>query len=186
MQVQMLHRSPNSTAKLPGPFQVLFSVIRNTGMRGLWHGHTGTLIRETGGNAAWFSTKEFVSSLLVARRTLHHPETLTYRSGVDAGLPNQQPNLLLWESALAGACAGASFNIALFPADTVKSAMQTQQDSAHAGAGSRATFLGTAVAMYKKQGLKGLYAGCGITVARAIPSSAIIFIIYDGLNRRFG
>ncbi len=33
-----------------------------------------------------------------------------------------------WESALSGAVAGAAFNLALFPADTVKSTMQTAEE----------------------------------------------------------
>ena len=39
---------------------------------------------------------------------------------------------------------------------------------------------------WRAQGLRGLYAGCGITIARSVPSSAVIFWIYDGLRKRFG
>ena len=163
--------SPAATVrKLPGPIAVLTSVIRENGVRGLWLGHTGTLIRETGGGAAWFSAKEGVASMLLARRGL-----------------SDKRELRPWESAVAGACAGVAYNVALFPADTVKSAMQTEAELRGPRAdGGRATFFGTAREMWRKGGLKGLYAGCGITVARAIPSSALIFIIYDGLSQRFG
>ncbi|KAF8156912.1 mitochondrial carrier domain-containing protein [Crassisporium funariophilum] len=197
MQVQMLVAPPLVTAGrpphvLPGPISVLMTVIRTTGMRGLWLGHTGTLIRETGGTAAWFSTKEYVASLLLARRHRQDPP--------DAPRSSNAMDLRPWESALSGACAGAAFNLALFPADTVKSAMQTEEElrpRMHAGAGAgagtpgaqvarRATFGGTFMAMYRAQGVRGLYAGCGITVARSIPSSAIIFLIYDGLKTSFG
>jgi len=199
MQVQMLAVRPHLESgarpipsQLPGPISVLTSIIRNTGFRGLWLGHTGTFIREGGGTAAWFATKEFVSSLLVNRRHAN-----LQRSGIDDDLQSlpstRKPDLLLWESALSGACAGAAFNIALFPADTVKSAMQTEEElrprlqiDNSAPSQPRSTFLGTFKAMYKAHGVRGLYAGCGITVARSIPSSAIIFLIYDGLCRRFG
>jgi ornithine carrier protein len=188
MQVQMLvvpapalAGIPLTPRALPGPIAVLTSVVRNTGVRGLWLGHTGTLIRETGGSGAWFATKEFVASLLVRRR-LAKSHTLS-------DPPGAKPPLLVWESALSGACAGAAFNLALFPADTVKSAIQTEEELRTTPRGKnmpRPTFLGTFRAMYRAQGIRGLYAGCGITVARSIPSSAIIFIIYDGLVRRFG
>ena len=169
-----------SREKLPGPITLLVSVIRNTGLRGLWLGHTGTFIRETGGTAAWFGTKEYVASLLLARR----------RNSTDTQL---RP----WESALSGACAGAAFNLALFPADTVKSTMQTEEElrpksmTTVRGLDSssiprKATFAGTFMALYRAQGIRGLYAGCGITVARSIPSSAIIFLTYDGLKKYFG
>ncbi|KAF5390014.1 hypothetical protein D9757_003808 [Collybiopsis confluens] len=194
MQVQMLV-SPLTTSSipqaLPGPIAVLTSALRDSGFRGLWLGHTGTLIRETGGTAAWFATKEYVASLLLARRAkITHLSANTH----------EDPTVLLpWESALSGACAGAAFNLALFPADTVKSAMQTAQElrpqlDVGVGAGSGVvsqkyfppSFLGTFAEMYKAQGIRGLYAGCGITVARSIPSSAIIFLIFDGLSKRFG
>lgn len=174
--------SPSSSVlphSLPGPISVLASAFRSSGFTGLWLGHTGTLIRETGGTAAWFSTKEYVSSLLLARR-----------APIDT--PSQSEDLTLrpWESALAGACAGAAFNFALFPADTVKSAMQTAEElrpQLESGVPySRPSFLGTFGEMYKAQGIRGLYAGCGITVARSIPSSAIIFVIFDGLSKHFG
>ncbi|KAH9941230.1 mitochondrial carrier [Epithele typhae] len=170
MQVQMLI-APTSSAPLPGPLAVLAGVVRDTGLRGLWLGHTGTLLRETGGGAAWFAAKEGVAGVLLRRRGL---------------APTARGELRAWESAAAGACAGVAYNVALFPADTVKSAMQTEAElrGPRAG-GGRATFAGTARDMWRKGGLRGLYAGCGITVARAVPSSALIFIIYDGLSKRF-
>ncbi|KAG6889640.1 hypothetical protein C0995_015755 [Termitomyces sp. Mi166 len=167
MQVQMLVTPAASTTALPGPLTVLKSVVRDTGLRGLWLGHTGTLIRETGGTAAWFSTKEFVARLLLARRQKIEGEGSVRVTG------HQQVRLRPWESAVSGACAGAMFNLALFPADTVKSAMQTEEELRPRGVNlkeggglPKMTFWGTAKEMYGKQGIKGLYAGCGITVAR--------------------
>ncbi|KAL4062807.1 mitochondrial carrier domain-containing protein [Scleroderma yunnanense] len=183
MQVQMLtpeasvvfpSSSTMKSSSLPGPISVLASVIRNTGFRGLWLGQTATLIRETGGGAAWFACKELVGIKLIQRRAR--------LSGVEMG----RKDILPWESAVAGACAGAVFNVSVFPADTIKSVMQTEEELRPRGKSVPApTFLGTARATYKAQGIRGLYAGCGITAARSIPSSALIFLIYDGLNRHF-
>ncbi|OAX39927.1 mitochondrial carrier [Rhizopogon vinicolor AM-OR11-026] len=183
MQVQMIAPiplsipQPTATATLdstprtlPGPIAVLISVIRAEGIRGLWLGQTGTLIRECGGGAAWFTTKEFIGMRLIKRR----------------GKELTRKDILPWESALSGACAGGVFNFSMFPADTVKSTMQTEEDLRPRGGNApKPTFFGTARALYRAQGVKGLYAGCGVTVARSIPSSAIIFLIYDGLSRRF-
>jgi ornithine carrier protein len=163
--------NPQAAQKLPGPISVLTSIIRTTGFRGLWLGHMGTLIREAGGGAAWFATKEFVASLLIARRLGSSADT---------------KDLFAWESALSGAIAGAAYNISFFPADSVKSTMQTEDELRPRGKGiPRATFAGTFKSMYKAQGIRGLYAGMGITAARSIPSSAIIFLIYDGLSQKF-
>jgi ornithine carrier protein len=152
---------------LPGPLAILRDAIRADGMRGLWLGQTGTLIRETGGCAAWFGTKELICKFL--RR--------------DA--PTRE--LWAWESALSGACAGAAYNLAFFPADTIKSTMQTEAELRPASAGTtgQRSFATIARELYRARGLRGLYAGCGITVARSVPSSAMIFLIYDGLKARF-
>lgn len=179
-----IHPNP-TTPKPPGPIAVLTSVLRTTGIRGLWLGQTGTLFRETGGGAAWFGTKEYVANILVCKRL------------TDQGLPTDpitvgthKKELKAWESAVSGAAAGAMFNFVMFPADTVKSAMQTEEElrplSGRGNGGPKPTFWGTFREMYGKGGVRGLYAGCGITVARSIPSSAIIFLTFDGLTKYFG
>ena len=177
---------PNFKA-LPGPLSVLRNVLQTHGARGLWLGQTGTLIRETGGAVAWFGTKEGVcDALLRLRERRQHSHSYT-----DA---LTRKDLKAWESALAGACAGVAYNVVLFPADSVKSALQTAEElrpQEHARVNGnakkvRATFWGTARDMYRKQGIRGLYAGMGVTVARAIPSNALIFLVYDGLSKRFG
>ena len=181
--VQFSGTTPQNTpraARLPGPIEVLKTVVRTTGFRGLWLGQTGTLIRETGGSAAWFGSKEFTAGLLLSYRSKKHPELAA------DGRQLTKKDLLLWESALSGASAGVLYNLALFPADTVKSTIQTEQELRPRAKGApRPTFFGTLNQLYVKQGLKGLYAGCGITVARAVPSSALIFLIYDGLCKQF-
>jgi ornithine carrier protein len=169
MQVQMLTPLAPGT-KPPGPLALVGIVVRQHGIRGLWLGHTGTVIRETGGGVAWFGTKEGVASYLLARRATD-----------PNGLP---PSLKTWESALAGACAGAAYNLALFPADTVKSAVQTAEEL-RPGA-PRLTYISTARALWTAQGIRGLYAGCGITIARSVPSSALVFAMYDGFRNYFG
>lgn len=176
MQVQML--VPASVAgpsrPLPGPVSVLTSIIRDTGLRGLYLGHTGTFIREAGGSAAWFAAKEYAASLLRARNPGSDP------------LGHETRDLVPWESALSGACAGAAYNVAFFPADSVKSTMQTEDELRPRGKGiPRPTFSGTFKAMYRSHGVAGLYQGMGITIIRSIPSSAIIFLIYDGLSQKF-
>ncbi|KAI0047738.1 mitochondrial carrier [Auriscalpium vulgare] len=188
MQVQMLVAAPAvSTASataaagsLPGPIALITGIVRETGVRGLWLGHMGTFIRETGGSAAWFTVKEFVASLLLAR------DASIASSPSQSRPQTTKRDLKAWESALSGACAGASYNLAFFPADTIKSTMQTEAELRPGSAGGSRSFATVAKELYRKQGVRGLYAGCGVTVARAVPSSALIFWIYDGLRKRFG
>ncbi|KAF8589130.1 putative mitochondrial amino acid transporter ARG-13 [Ramaria rubella] len=189
MQVQMLAAETPSLAvptasvmiptrpsfrNLQGPFSIVGSTIRQHGLRGLWLGHTGTFIRETGGGAAWFGSNEAVSSILLDR--------LARKTGRPRSELSKK-DLKWYQLAFAGACAGVAFNLALFPADSVKSAVQTEEELRP---GTRTSIGTMAKKMWKKEGIKGFYAGCGVTVARAAPSNAMIFLIYDGLNSRFG
>lgn len=178
--------------QLPGPFSIVSNVIRASGVKGLWLGHLGTIIRETGGTAAWFASKEFFASLLLAHRTQLSPPLFNAHHNF-TGTPRNSTDLLPWESALSGALAGAIYRLSLYPADTVKSTIQTAEELRPSNTFTPSTkvlsgpgsFWGTAKAMYKARGVRGLYAGGGMTIARAIPSSAIVFVVYDGLNQRF-
>jgi len=113
---------------------------------------------------------------------------------VESSAPDPSMVLAPWESALSGALAGGLCVVALYPADTIKSAIQTVEELRPPDTFTHSrelksnvpSFRSTAVAMYRAQGWRGLYAGCGMTVARAIPCSGIVFVVYDGLNQRFG
>lgn len=196
----------------PGPISIIRSTIRTHGLHGLWLGHTGTLLRETGGTAAWFTVKEWVAGALRDRRVEASSSVdIKHFATIDVGVRDSTlgPDLLPWESALSGAIAGAACVLALYPADTVKSAIQTEEEmrsstpSAQRSKRSPLTsptasspnaptsdsvirphnnsFWRTLTRMYTLHGLRGLYAGCGMTVARAVPSSGIVFLVYDGL-----
>lgn len=151
MQVQAM------TGMRVSSLRILADVYRAGGLAGFWRGQTGTLIREAGGSAAWFGAYETVTRFF--RR----------RTGKEPSAP---------QAMLAGACAGVSYNLSLFPADTIKSRMQTQ---AVLG-GPQAGFFATGTAIFRTSGVAGLYRGCGITCMRSAPSSAIIFLVYEKLK----
>ena len=139
-------------------------------------------MRETGGTAAWFVAKEYVARKLVERRVRRDP---SYSSSTTN---TANTELLAWESAASGAIAGAVGALMFYPADTVKSAIQTEEELRPRGVGRNSgmsSFVGTFRKMWARHGVRGLYAGCGMTVARAVPSSGIIFVVYDGLTAYF-
>lgn len=101
------------------PMAVVRDIWRNEGgLRAFWRGQLGTLIREAGGCAAWFGSKETTSTFF-RKRNLARAASPTEREVVAAS------PLPLWQQAVAGASAGVSYNFLFFPADTVKSRMQT-------------------------------------------------------------
>ena len=165
-----------------GVLSVISSIFRHHGLLGFWHGQLGTLIRETGGSASWFGSYEAVS------QAFQRVNARKLESGTPSTSPPQA--LPLWQQLLAGAAAGVSYNFVFFPADTIKSRMQTEDvnpvDMTGRGARKRDTFWENGKALWKQQGIRGMYRGCGITVARSAPSSAIIFAVYEGLKTWLG
>lgn len=157
------------------PLPVIRDVYRQEGLRGFWHGQLGTLIRELGGCSAWFGAKETVTSLF------HRLRARSAATSAEREALRAQP-LPLWQQALAGASAGVSYNFLFFPADTIKSRMQTMPLG---GLAEKRTFWDEGAALWRQHGLRGLYRGCGITCLRSAPSSAFIFMVYDGLKQRF-
>ena len=155
-----------------GPLSVIGSVYRHQGIFGFWRGQLGTLIRETGGSAAWFGSYEGVSGL--------------FRQHNSRSPSNKEATALpVWQQLLAGASAGVSYNFVFYPADTIKSRMQTEGLDPLL-TGRRPTFWAVGQELWRQQGLKGMYRGCGITVGRAAPSSAFIFTVYEALRGWFG
>lgn len=165
MQVQMMHK----LQPVP-PHTLVARVLRQDGVRGLWLGLMGTLLRETGGGVAWFLTFEACTQQCVAL----HRHTQPHYTRADLG------SLELMAS---GALAGMAYNVSMFPADSVKSTMQTERDAPHSAAARPLGFWGTFARIYATRGLSGLYAGVGVTCLRSAPSSGLVFLIYNKLEQ---
>ncbi|KAH8675602.1 amino-acid transporter Arg-13 [Xylariales sp. PMI_506] len=173
IQVPMSSTTDGVVSKAPGVVSVIKNVYKHDGLLGFWHGQMGTLIREAGGCAAWFGFKETTTKLFYN----WNERGIILQDEKDALRTEALP---LWQQAVAGASAGMSYNFLFFPADTIKSRMQT---SAVGSGAQKRTFLQEGTTLWHQHGLRGLYRGCGITVLRSAPSSAFIFMIYDGLKR---
>ncbi|KAI1499390.1 amino acid transporter arg-13 [Biscogniauxia marginata] len=176
VQVPMTTPSVAGTRpQAPSVMSVIRDVYKHEGVKGFWHGQMGTFLRESGGCAAWFGAKETTTKMF----HLLNERSATSQSEKDALATEALP---FWQQAVAGASAGMSYNFLFFPADTVKSRMQT---SPVGGTRQNRTFWQEGKALWHQHGLRGLYRGCGITVLRSAPSSAFIFIVYDGLKQHF-
>ncbi|KAK7755212.1 mitochondrial ornithine carrier protein [Diatrype stigma] len=174
--------SSEAATKAPGIMSVVKDVYKHEGLRGFWHGQMGTFLREAGGCAAWFGSKETTTKLFHVLN--ERAAAARSQSERDALATEALP---LWQQAVAGASAGMSYNFLFFPADTIKSRMQTAPVNRGPGPDQqpRRTFLQEGRALWNQHGLRGMYRGCGITVLRSAPSSAFIFIVFDGLKQHF-
>lgn len=138
-----------------GVVQVIASILKSEGLQGFWRGQTGTLLREAGGSAAWFGAYNYAKTTLKSLRS--------------KDLKSEESPVI--ESLISGACAGIAYNLSLFPADTIKSQMQTHD--------TKAGFFETGKKLYGYGGIPALYRGLGVTLLRAVPSNAIIFFLYE-------
>lgn len=182
MQVQQIALETSSgpsngvKAPLPGPVALTRATVAENGWKGMWLGQTGTLLRETGGGVAWFCAFEAVTRAMIQRHRKHG------RLGVKG-----KADLKAWELMAAGGVGGVSYNVVLFPADSVKSTIQTEAEmmKSRGRVPEKRPFLQVGRDIFKARGFKGLYAGCGITCLRSGPSSAMIFWIVSRLEARF-
>jgi hypothetical protein len=138
-----------------GPIDVIVQTIKTEGVvRGLYRGHTSTLLREIPGNFVWYGTYEGVCKLMIPPGgTKSDLGPLSHLSG--------------------GALAGVGYWTAFYPADTVKSLIQVHPD--HSGKG----FVEVFKTILQLEGVRGLYRGWGVTAARAAPAHAAIFAVYE-------
>lgn len=164
MQVPM--GSANAGIARPSINSVIYSIYAHQGLKGYWNGQLGTLIRETGGGAAWFGGYEAAK--------------MGFKKY--GGAVNEE-DLPIWQRMLSGSMAGVAYNFMFYPADTVKSRMQTED--VKQSTGQKLSFSAVFKTHWQQHGLKGMYRGCGITCVRSVPSSAFIFTVYEELKNRW-
>ena len=112
-----------------GPIDCIVQTVKSEGIvNGLYKGHAATLLREIPGNFFWYGVYETTCHLMI-------PEGGTKK---DVGTSTHL---------LGGAMAGMSYWTAFYPADTVKSALQTNPDFA------KKSFIQTFLGIYKNEGM---------------------------------
>mmetsp|Transcript_16729 Transcript_16729/g.35189 ORF Transcript_16729/g.35189 Transcript_16729/m.35189 type:complete len:339 (-) Transcript_16729:163-1179(-) len=183
VQMQVMNSAANTSAgvttrKYDGVMDCVLKTVRNEGLaKGLYRGQTSMLLREIPGNFCWYGVYEGVCLSQI-------PEGGTKR------------DLTTSTHLLGGASAGVAYWTAFYPADTIGS--QLRANPQYASKGFTEVFLD----VYKREGLRGLYRGWGITAMRAAPAHALIFAMYertmgafrrwdpegeeDGMDRRSG
>lgn len=154
-QVENLKNLNNHLVKTKTIPQITKELYRAQGIRGLWKGHVATMVRECGGSMTWFGNYEFV---------------IEYFAN---GEKNYKPKI--HELMLAGACAGIGYHCTLFPADTVKSILQTSDQKG-------LTFMKVVKHIYRTKGIFGFYSGIGVTLFKSIPTSSVMFIAYEKMK----
>ncbi|RIA84785.1 mitochondrial carrier domain-containing protein [Glomus cerebriforme] len=169
-----------SSPRYSGPWNIIKHTLKSHNIGGFYRGHSATIVRETAGTAVWFSAYESMIRLFISNR-------IGKSSSLKEGKNITKDDLSTIELMSSGACAGMAYNLSIFPVDSIKSQMQTDEERMIA-IGKKVIkrgFWQVGGDIYKIDGIRGFYRGCSMTVARAAPSSAIIFMTYELLSRRF-
>ncbi|XP_071965065.1 mitochondrial carnitine/acylcarnitine carrier protein-like [Antedon mediterranea] len=142
-----IQQASGAEVKYAGPVDCAKQIYRNSGAKGVFKGSVATFIRDVPGNGVYFLTYELMK------------KTLTPEGGSSA-------NLGAGRTLLAGGVAGMMICIYAFPADTLKSRMQTAPDGHYRNL--RHVF----TTLYKQEGLMSLYKGFSAAIIRSFPANA--------------
>eukprot|EP00941_MAST-03F_sp_MAST-3F-sp1_P000064 g64.t1 len=140
-----------------GPVDCIVKTVRQEGIaRGLYKGNGAMLLREIPGNFAWYGVYEG-----------------TCKACIPVG--GTKADLGTSVHLIGGAMAGVAYWTIFYPADTVKSSIQTDPRF------SSKPMIQVASEIYRENGLRGLYRGWGVTALRAAPSHALLFACYEAV-----
>ncbi|KAM0943757.1 putative mitochondrial carrier domain superfamily [Dioscorea sansibarensis] len=164
MQVQGTESSVSKFARYSGPLDCALKTLRSEGLKGIFRGGYTTFLRESTGNATFFTTYEF--SRYYMRKQLDSSSSTL----------GQKPKMLIEAGVdiISGGLAGMSFWLAVLPLDVAKTIIQTAPDTNS----SRNPFQ-TLKSIYRRVGFRGLYAGLGPTLARAFPANATAMVTWE-------
>ncbi|KAK8692620.1 hypothetical protein V6N13_076076 [Hibiscus sabdariffa] len=134
--------------------------IKSDGITGAFRGGSATLLRESVGNAVFFSVYEYV------RYYMHlqlKPGSSDHSSLVDMGI-----------GILSGGLGGVAFWSTVLPLDVAKTIIQTAPDKSYSTNPFQVLY-----SIYQSAGLRGCYAGLGPTIARAFPANAAAIVTWE-------
>jgi mitochondrial ornithine carrier protein len=165
---------PTSAPSIRRVAKVIYS--HEGGLLGFFQGYRATIVREVPGTLTWLLTYQNI----IAYYQRHYSDVKRKVEGVSEegrrplAVAQQPPPLV---SMFAGGMAGVAYWTIGYPADFIKTRVQSGalRSSSHTDVGVMSAILD----ILKTGGIRGLYRGYGITVARAFPSNAILFTAYE-------
>ncbi|KAF7803428.1 mitochondrial arginine transporter BAC1 [Senna tora] len=167
MQIQGTDSLVPKSSRYSGPLDCALKTIKNEGVAGIFRGGCTTLLRESIGNAVFFSVYEHVR---------YH-----MRSQIKAASSNDSNLIDMGIGIVTGGLAGVAFWLAVLPLDVAKTIIQTNPDKNC----PRNPFQ-VLSPVYKRAGLKGCYTGLGPTVARAFPANAAAIVTWEMAMKMLG
>ncbi|KAJ6724985.1 MITOCHONDRIAL BASIC AMINO ACIDS TRANSPORTER-RELATED [Salix viminalis] len=170
LQIQGTDSLVPKFSRYSSPLDCALQTVKNEGVTGIFRGGSTTLLRESIGNAVFFSVYEYVRYYMHLRLkpTLSDHSNLT-----DMGI-----------GIVTGGLSGVAFWSAVLPLDVAKTIIQTAPDKS-----STRNPFAVLNSIYSRAGLKGCYTGLGPTILRAFPANAAAIVTWElslkmlGINR---
>lgn len=160
MQVQGTDSLVPKSSSYSGPLDCALKTIKSDGVTGIFRGGSTTLLRETIGNAIFFSVYEYV------RYYMHlqlNTSSSDHSNLIDMGV-----------GIVSGGLGGVAFWSAVLPLDVAKTIIQTAPDKC-----SPTNPFQVLNSIYARAGLRGCYAGLGPTIVRAFPANAAAIVTWE-------
>ncbi|OMO76395.1 hypothetical protein CCACVL1_15702 [Corchorus capsularis] len=160
MQVQGTDSLVPKSSRYSSPLDCAFKTIKKDGVTGIFRGGSATFLRETIGNAVFFSVYEYV------RYYMHlqlNTGSSNHRNLIDMGV-----------GIMSGGLGGVACWSVVLPLDVAKTIIQTAPDKS-----SSTNPLQVLNSIYRRAGLKGCYSGLGPTIVRAFPANAAAIVTWE-------
>lgn len=160
MQVQGTDSLIPKSSRYTGPVDCALQTMKTEGVTGIFRGGAATLLRESLGNAVFFTVYEYVRYFmhLQLKDASHEHKHLT-----DLGI-----------GILSGGLGGVACWSAVLPLDVAKTIIQTNPNRNCTRHPIRVLN-----SVYKQAGLRGCYAGLGPTIVRAFPANAAAIVTWE-------
>jgi len=140
-------------------------IIGQHGIRGAYQGLGATFVRDVPSNGCYFFCYE------LARRLLTKPG-------------QRVEELPSWKVMIAGGFGGMCYWAGIYPADVVKSTLQT--DNIDPSKRKYSGVMDCARKIYASQGVKGFFKGFTPCIIRSIPANAACFAVYEQARKFMG
>ncbi|EXC18087.1 hypothetical protein L484_014487 [Morus notabilis] len=160
MQVQGTDSTVPLSSRYSGPLDCAVKTVKSEGVKGIFCGGFATLLRESLGNAVFFSVYEY---------TRYHMHSQLKSASSD------RSNLVdVGVGIMSGGLGGIAFWSVVLPLDVAKTIIQTAPDK-----NSLRNPFRILNSIYKRDGIKGCYTGLGPTILRAFPANAAAIVTWE-------
>ncbi|KAG4401074.1 hypothetical protein GLYMA_07G199200v4 [Glycine max] len=160
MQIQGTDSLVPKSSRYNSPLDCALKTVKTEGVKGIFRGGCATLLRESIGNAVFFSVYEYVRYYMHSNIKAASSD---YTNLVDIGI-----------GIVSGGLGGVAFWLTVLPLDVAKTLIQTNPDKNCPRNPFRVLS-----SIYQRAGFKGCYTGLGPTVSRAFPANAATIVAWE-------